>query len=107
MRNVAFLALGLGLLVLQANVFRLIDGASPWLAALLVVAALAADVARTIRQGRGTPGRPGAVTGFRGDWVLPALVLFAYTATAAFGHPRFGRPIPALVLPVILFMGVH
>jgi rod shape-determining protein MreD len=107
MRNVAFLALGLGLLVLQANVFRLIDGASPWLAALLVVAALAADVARTIRQGRGTPGRPGAVTGFRAYWLLPALVLFGYSATAVLGHPRFGRPIPALVLPVILFMGVH
>jgi rod shape-determining protein MreD len=107
MRNVAFLALGLGLLVLQANAFRLIDGASPWLAAALVVAAFAADVARTIRQGRGSPGRPGAVTAFRADWLLPALVLFAYTATAAFGHWRVGRPIPALVLPVILFMGVH
>jgi rod shape-determining protein MreD len=107
MRNIAFLALGLGLLVLQANAFRLIDGASPWLAAVLVLAAFAADVARTIRQGRGAPGRPGAVTAFRADWLLPALVLFGYTATAAFGHSRIGHPIPALVLPLILFMGVH
>jgi rod shape-determining protein MreD len=107
LRNVAFLALGLGLLVLQANLFRLIDEGSPWLAAALVLAALVADVARTIRAGRGTPGRPGAVVVFRGDWLLPAVVLFAYSLMAAWGHPRIGRPIPALVLPVILFMGVH
>src|SRR6202453_1260988 len=107
MRNVAFLALGLGLLVLQANVFRLVDGASPWLAGALVLAAIVADFARMIRLGRGTPGRPGAITGFRADWLLPALVLFVYTVTVALGHPRLGRPIPALVLPVILFMGVH
>lgn len=107
MRNVAFLAFGLGLLVLQANVFRLIDGASPWLAAGLVFAAFAADLARMVRLGRGAPGRPGVITGFRADWLLPSLVLFGYTASVALGHPRIGRPIPALVLPVILFMGVH
>ena len=28
-------------------------------------------------------------------------------AGIALGHPRVGRPVPALVLPIILFMGVH
>jgi len=34
-------------------------------------------------------------------------VLVGYTCLVALGHPRVGRPIPALVLPIILFMGVH
>jgi rod shape-determining protein MreD len=107
MRNVAFLALGLGLLVLQANVFRALDGVPVWLAAVAWVAAIALDAARMLRQTRGAPGRPGAIAAFRADLVLPATVLLGYTILVALGHPRVGRPIPALVLPVILFMGVH
>jgi rod shape-determining protein MreD len=107
MRNVAFLALGLGLLVLQANVFRALDGVPVWLAAVAWVAAIALDAARMLRQTRGAPGRPGAIAAFRADLVLPATVLLGYTVLVALGHPRVGRPIPALVLPVILFMGVH
>ncbi len=107
MRNVAFLALGLGLLVLQANTFRVIDGVSPGLAAALWVLALVMDAGRMVRQARGAPGRPGAIGGFRADWLLPATVLLGYTCLVTLGHPRIGRPVPALVLPIILFMGVH
>jgi rod shape-determining protein MreD len=107
MRNVAFLALGLGLLMLQANVFRALDGVPPAMAAAVWVAAIAADFARVLRQTRGAPGRPGAIAAFRADLVLPATVLLGYTLLVSFGHPRVGRPIPALVLPIILFMGVH
>jgi rod shape-determining protein MreD len=107
MRNVAFLALGIGLLVLQANVFRALDGVPVWLAAVAWIVAVALDAARMLRQTRGAPGRPGAIAAFRADLVLPATVLLGYTILVALGHPRVGRPIPALVLPVILFMGVH
>ncbi len=107
MRNVAFLALGIGLLVLQANVFRALDGVPTWLAATAWVVAALLDTARMLRQTRGAPGRPGAIAAFRADLLLPATVLLGYTILIAIGHPRVGRPIPALVLPVILFMGVH
>jgi rod shape-determining protein MreD len=107
MRNVAFLALGLGLFVLQGNVFRALDGVPAWLAAVAWVAAILLDLARMLRQARGAPGRPGAIAAFRPDYVLPATVLLGYTILVALGHTRIGRPIPALVLPVILFMGVH
>jgi rod shape-determining protein MreD len=107
MRNVAFLALGIGLLLLQANVFRALDGMPVWLAAVAWVAALALDTMRMLRQTRGAPGRPGAIAAFRADLVLPATVLLVYASLVALGHPRVGRPIPALILPVILFMGVH
>jgi rod shape-determining protein MreD len=106
-RNVAFLALGIGLLVLQANVFRALDGVPIWLASVAWIVAIALDTGRMRRQTRGAPGRPGAIAAFRVDLVLPATVLLGYTVLVAIGHPRVGRPIPALVLPVILFMGVH
>jgi rod shape-determining protein MreD len=106
MRNVAFLALGLGLLVLQANVFRTLDGVSPGVAVALWIGAFALDAAGMLSQPRGAP-RPGAITTFRVDFLLPATVLLGYTLLLSFGHPRVGRPIPALVLPIILFMGVH
>jgi rod shape-determining protein MreD len=107
MRNVAFLALGLGLLVLQANVFRALDGVPLGVAAVSWVVAFVVDAARMLRQTRGASGSPGAITGFRADLILPATVLLGYTLLLALGHPRIGRPIPALVLPIILFMGVH
>jgi len=107
MRNVAFLALGLGLLILQANVFRALDGVPLGLAIAVWIAAIAADLSRMLRQTRGAPGRPGAIAAFRADFLLPATVLLGYTVLVSFGHYRIGRPIPALVLPIILFMGVH
>jgi rod shape-determining protein MreD len=107
MRNVAFLAVGLALLIVQANVFRVLDGVRPGLAALIWVAAVAADVARTLRQVRASSGHARVITTFRADLMLPATVLFGYTLLVTMGHVHVGRPIPALVLPLILFMGVH
>lgn len=108
MRNLAFLLAGLGLLVVQANVFRAVDAPSPLLAGLACLAALAFDVARTIRQGvHQVPGRARPVTTFRAELALPVVVLFVYSLFVSFGHGPSGRPIPALVLPLILFMGVH
>jgi rod shape-determining protein MreD len=106
-RNVAFLALGLGLLVLQGNVFRALDGVPVGLAIAIWLAALLLDAVRMLRQTRGAPGRPGAIAAFRADFALPATVLLGYSILVSLGHSRIGRPIPALVLPVILFMGVH
>ncbi|MGH7272428.1 MAG: rod shape-determining protein MreD [Polyangiaceae bacterium] len=110
MRSLGFLALGLVLLLVQGNLFRVIDETSPWLAGVLWAIALFADVARTIRQARGTSGRPQVVAGLRADWLLPATVLLGYALLVSLGRSRgadIGRPIPALVLPIILFMGVH
>jgi rod shape-determining protein MreD len=107
MRNGTFLALGLALLVLQANVFRAVDGIRPPIAAALWVLALTLDIARTVRPLRGVPGHTRALSMFRADWSLPATVLLGYALLADVAHVHVGRPIPALVLPLILFMGVH
>ncbi len=101
MRNVAFLVSGLVLLVLQANLFRALDGLRPDVAVAVAVLAILVDLTRGL-QGR-APGHPRVVTSFRADFTLPATVLAAY----ALLHGHLGRPIPALVLPLILFMGVH
>ncbi|MGA7123517.1 MAG: rod shape-determining protein MreD [Polyangiaceae bacterium] len=107
MRNVAFLAVGLMLLVLQANVFRAIDGVRPWVATVAWVLALVVDVARSVRPTRGFHAPVRAVSTFRPDWSLPASVLLGYALLADVARVHVGRPIPALVLPLILFMGVH
>jgi rod shape-determining protein MreD len=107
MRNVAFLALGLGLLVLQANVFRVLDNVSVWMAGTAWVVAVGVDTLRMLQQFRGAPGRPNAFATFRADLALPATVVLGYTLLVTVGHARVGRPLPAFVLPLILFMGVH
>src|SRR5271166_2507442 len=107
MRNASFLAAGLALLVVQANVYRLMDDVGPWIAAALWTTAVALDVAATARALRGAPGRPRPIGVFRAEWSLMATVLLAYVAIASIGHARVARPIPALALPLILFMGVH
>ncbi len=107
MRNVAFLAVGLVLLVLQANVFRVIDGVQPGLAAAAWVLAAAMDVARAARPPRGFQAPARAPSTFRPDWSLPASVLLGYALLVHVAHAHVARPIPALVLPLILFMGVH
>ncbi len=96
MRNVAFLAIGLGLLVLQANLFRVLDQLPVWAAAASWLVALVVDTSRTLRK---TPGYPRPVTTFRADWLLPATVLLGYSLLVTVAHARVGRPIPALVLP--------
>jgi len=106
MRNGLFFAVGLGLLVVQANVFRVIDGVGPGLAAVLWVLALGLDLTRLARELRGSPGRPRAIGTFRADWTLIASVLLGYSLLVS-AHVRPGLPIPALVFPLILFMGVH
>jgi rod shape-determining protein MreD len=107
MRNVAFLALGLGLLMLQANVFRALERVPVGIAVAVWLAALAFDAASMMGQSRGAPGRPGVIAAFRPDLVLPATVLLGYTLAVGYGHANIARPIPALVLPIVLFMGVH
>jgi rod shape-determining protein MreD len=104
MRHVALLTLGLGLLLLQGNVFRALDGMPVGAAAAIWAFALTVDVFRAARH---TPGHPRAVTTFRADLVLPATVLLGYVLAVSIWHAHLGRPIPTLVLPLILFMGVH
>jgi rod shape-determining protein MreD len=103
-RNLAFLAGGLALLVVQANLFRVLEGLSLAVTVLLWFVAAVADVSRGLR---GSLGHPRAITTFRADLTLPATVLVGYVALVAVGHVHASRPIPALVLPIILFMGVH
>ncbi len=114
MRNAAFLGAGLGLLVLQANVFRALDGVSWSVAVSLWLVALLFDVVRTGAQFRGAPGGPR--TTFRADCTLPATVLLGYAVLVAVAHASHashggagsvGRPLPALALPLILYLGVH
>ena len=107
MRHVAFLAVGLALLLVQANLFRLHDGIRPATAITALVLALVFDVVRAARQMRASPGHARAVTTFRADLTLPAAILAGYTLLVSGTHAHLGRPIPALVLPLILFMGVH
>ena len=107
MRNLAFLFAGLALLVVQANIFRAVDEPNPWLAGLALLAALAIDVGRTVRQMRQVPGRARPIANFRAELALPMAVLLGYSVLVALGRGPAGRPIPALVLPLILFMGVH
>jgi rod shape-determining protein MreD len=107
MRHVSFLLAGLGLLLLQSNVFRVLDGLRPGLAIAIWVLALGADGLRTLQDRRASPGQPRPIANLRADFVLPATVLAGYVMVVTFGHAHIGRPIPALVLPLILFMGVH
>ncbi len=107
MRNLAFLAIGVGLLLVQANIFRAIDGIHVGAAVAALAAAIAVDGAYAVRQLRAVPGQARPAATFRADWILPAAVLLGYALLADAAHARIGRPIPALVLPLILFMGVH
>jgi rod shape-determining protein MreD len=104
MRHVALLAMGLVLLLLQGNVFRVVDGISVAGATGIWLVALAVDVFRLFRH---APGHPRAIVTMRADLVLPATVLVGYVLLVTAGHARIGHPIPALTLPLILFMGVQ
>jgi rod shape-determining protein MreD len=107
MRHVSFLAAGLALLVLQSNVFRALHGIRPGVATAVWVVALAADLLRTMRDRAAAPGQPRPISTVRADFVLPATVLLGYALLLASGRAHGSQPIPALVLPLILFMGVH
>jgi len=106
-RNVAFLALGLLLLVLQSNVFRVLEGGHPWLVAAVWLLAVLIDGVRTVRRARPSAWHARTIMIFRADLSLPATVLLGYVLLTTQAHAHLGRPIPALVLPLILFMGVH
>ena len=107
MRNVAFLAAGFALFLVQANLFRVLDGIRVGQAAAAWVLAVTLDAAYTVKQIRAVPGHARPAATFRADWTLPATILFGYAILVQAAHARIGRPIPALVLPLILFMGVH
>jgi rod shape-determining protein MreD len=107
MRNAAFLGVGLGLLVVQANVFRAFDGMSVSLAVTLWLTAVLVDVVRTSRGFRGAGGQPSSIATIRLDFTLPATVLLGYVMLVSVAHAKMGRPIPAVVLPLILYLGVH
>jgi rod shape-determining protein MreD len=107
MRNGAFLAVGIALLAIQANVFRIVDHAGPWLAAALCAVAFIVDVSGMGRQVLGGPGHRRPVGLLRVDWTLIAIVLLGYSLLISIWQAHVGPPIPALVLPLILFMGVH
>lgn len=104
MRHVALLAMGLALLFVQGNIFRVVDGLTIAGATALWLVALAVDVFRLVRN---VPGHPRAIVTMRADLVLPATVLLGYVLVGSVGHAHIGHPIPALTLPLILFMGVH
>jgi rod shape-determining protein MreD len=106
-RNVAFLAVGLALLLVQANIFRLLDDLRLTLALALLAMAVVLDVGRMVRQMRAAPGHARALTTFRADATLPALVIAGHVVLVSVFHAHVGKPIPALVLPLIIFMGVH
>jgi rod shape-determining protein MreD len=106
-RNVAFLALGLFLLLLQSNVFRVLEGVHLWLVAIVWVVAVLIDGVRTVRRARPGAWHARTLMIFRADLTLPATVLLGYALLSTQAHAHVGRPIPALVLPLILFMGVH
>ncbi len=107
MRNLAFLGIGFALLLLQANVFRALDGVTVATAAAAWAFAILLDVTRAARQLRAAPAHSHVISSLRADWTLPATVLLGYALLIVMAHARIGRPIPALVLPLILFMGVH
>lgn len=107
MRNVVFLAVGLALLLVQENLFRAVDVVGPALAAALWGCALAVDIFRAVRPARASAGLSRAIATFRPDWSLPATVLLGHAVLATVAHGHAARPLPALVLPLILFMGVH
>jgi rod shape-determining protein MreD len=104
MRNVGFLSVGLALLIVQANLFRVLDDISLPTALLVWAIAIGIDAWRTMRR---RPGHPRSLSVLRADFALPATVLLGYALLVSVGHAQVGRPIPALVLPLVLFMGVH
>jgi rod shape-determining protein MreD len=107
MRSLTFLGLGLAMLIVQANLFRALDAIRVGPAFVVWGLALTLDVAYTIRQMRALPGQSRPMPTFRFDWTLPGTVVLGYALVLAGASTRVGRPLPALVLPLILFMGVH
>ncbi|MGA2448790.1 MAG: rod shape-determining protein MreD [Polyangiaceae bacterium] len=107
MRNIAFLAVGAAALLLQSNLYRALDVMTPAVAALLWVVAVGLDARHLVSDRGPTAGRARIFANFRPDFSLPAAVVLGHCMLVSMAHVQGARPIPALVLPLILFMGVH
>ena len=107
MRNAAFLAVGVVLLALQANVFRAVDDLRPGPAIAIWLLAATLDIVQALRPLRAARDQAHTLSTLRVDWSLPATVLLGYALLARLTQGHVGRPIPSLALPLILFMGVH
>jgi rod shape-determining protein MreD len=81
-----------------------LDAMPAWEALAIWFASLLVDAWQFARR---ASSQPRVIASFRADFVLPASVLLAYVLLGAWGRQHLGRPIPAFVLPVVLFMGVH
>lgn len=107
MRNTAFFAAGLALILVQSNLFRLLNPMRPVMVAVAWVLALMFDTWLAVREFRSTGGHARMVTIFRPHSSLPLLVLLLYAIVDSVTGAKLPRPIPSLVLPIIIFMGVH
>jgi rod shape-determining protein MreD len=107
MRSAAFLGVGVAGLLLQSNLYRALDVMTVPVALVVWLVALALDL-RDVASVRGpTPGRARIFANFRPDFSLPATVVLGHALLVTMAHVHGARPIPAPVLPLILFMGVH
>lgn len=107
MRNISFLVAGVLLLLLQENLFRVLDGLTVGRASLLFGLGLAFDVGRMAKEARTRKGEPRRFSDLRPYFSLPSGFLLSYVLVSAFTGVHLPKPIPSLVLPLILFMGVH
>lgn len=107
MRSAAFLCVGVAGLLLQSNLYRALDVMTLPVAVLLWIVALALDLREVASDRSPAAGRTRIFANFRPDFSLPATVVLAYAFLASVAHVHGVRPIPAPVLPLILFMGVH
>jgi rod shape-determining protein MreD len=107
MRNLAFLGFGLAGLLLQSNLYRALDVMTVPVAVLVWLVALALDLRDVASSREPAAGASRIFANFRPDFSLPATVVLAHALLANTAHVHGTRPIPAPVLPLIMFMGVH
>ena len=101
MRNIAFLGAGLVLLLLRANLFRVLDREGIAVPAVLAVGAVAALRAFVVKKTSFVRWTLLILFGFG---LMFGLLGIARATGLTFNLPGF---VPSLVLPLIVFMGVH
>jgi rod shape-determining protein MreD len=106
-RSFAFLGVGAAALLLQSNLYRVLDVMTVLMALLLLVVGIAMDLRHLVSGRSPAPGRARILASFRPDFSLPAAVVLGHSLLVSLAHVHVARPMPALVLPLILFMGVH